>query len=160
MTLRIRGGAVEITITLAARTCLSTARRFRIGRRDRCSRRRENLDAGGCYVMPGGIDPHTNSSLRHGQAFSGDFEGGPRQRSPAAHHGVDLHSRPGQSMRRRIRMRRKSAKRKGGERLWLPHGGDVVGKQGFDEKWRSSSKTYGINTFQALHGLQGRADGE
>jgi dihydropyrimidinase len=44
----------------------------------------ETIDASGCYVMPGGIDPHTHLEMPFMGTYSADdFESGTR----AAHHG-------------------------------------------------------------------------
>ena len=45
----------------------------------------EVIDAGGCYVMPGGIDPHTHLELGSWAASRRmTSNGAPRRRSPAA----------------------------------------------------------------------------
>lgn len=45
----------------------------------------ETLDASGCYIMPGGIDPHTHLEMPFmGTYSSDDFESGTRAPFPAA----------------------------------------------------------------------------
>ncbi len=45
----------------------------------------EVIDAGGAYVMPGGIDPHTHMELMFmGTVSADDFEWGTKARFPAA----------------------------------------------------------------------------
>lgn len=59
----------------------------------------EIIDAGGAYVIPGGIDPHTHLEMPFmGTVTADDFESGTKA----------------------------AQIREGGDRLRLPHGGDVM----------------------------------
>ena len=119
------------------------------------------IDAGGCYVMPGGIDPHTHLELPFmGSVSADDFEWGTK----AALTGgttmvVDFCiPDPGQSMLAAYQdWRRKSEK--AASRLRLPHGGDVVVEAGV-RRDGDRGQDLRHQHLQALHGLQGRADGE
>ena len=121
----------------------------------------EIIDAGGCYVMPGGIDPHTHLEMpfmgtRHRRRFRVGHQGGAGRRH---HHGGRfLHSRS-----RAIDARGLSGLaaqvREGGLRLRLPHGGDVVVEAGV-RRDGDRGQDLRHQHLQALHGLQGRADGE
>jgi dihydropyrimidinase len=116
----------------------------------------EVIDAGGCYVMPGGIDPHTHLELAFmGSVSSDDFEWGTK----AALAGgttmvVDFCiPDPGQSMLAAYQdWRRKS------EKAASDYGFHMAvtswSKQVFDEM-EIVVKTYGINTFKHFMAYKG-----
>ena len=121
----------------------------------------ETLDATGCYVMPGGIDPHTHLEMPFmGTYSSDDFESGTRAALVRRHHdGRGLRAaiaRPGPARRARHVAQQVDPREL---RLFLPHGDHLVGRAGLrrDEDHRRAG---GHHQLQALHGLQGRADGE
>ncbi len=100
----------------------------------------DTIDAGGCYVMPGGIDPHTHMELLFmGTVSADDFEWGTK----AALSGgttmiVDfVHSR-----RRANRCSTPTGVApqggKGRHRLFLPHGGDLMVRSRCTTRWRRS----------------------
>ena len=116
----------------------------------------ETIDAGGCYVMPGGIDPHTHLELAFmGSVSADDFEWG----SKGALAGgttmvVDFCiPDPGQSMLAAYQdWRRKS------EKAACDYGFHMAvtswSKQVFDEM-EIVVKTYGINTFKHFMAYKG-----
>jgi dihydropyrimidinase len=116
----------------------------------------EVIDAGGCYVMPGGIDPHTHLEMPFmGTVTADDFESG----TQAALSGgttmvVDFClPDPGQSMLAAYQdWRRKS------ERAASDYGFHMAvtswSKQVFDEM-EIVVKTYGINTFKHFMAYKG-----
>src|ERR1700728_4806598 len=116
----------------------------------------EVIDAGGCYVMPGGIDPHTHLELGFmGSVSADDFEWGTK----AALAGgttmvVDFCiPDPGQSMLAAYQYwRRKS------EKAACDYGFHMAvtswSKQVFDEM-ETVVKTYGINTFKHFMAYKG-----
>jgi len=116
----------------------------------------ELIDAGGCYVMPGGIDPHTHLEMPFmGTVTADDFESGTK----AALAGgttmvVDFClPDPGQSMLAAYQdWRRKS------ERAASDYGFHMAvtswSKQVFDEM-EIVVKTYGINTFKHFMAYKG-----
>jgi dihydropyrimidinase len=116
----------------------------------------ETIDAGGCYVMPGGIDPHTHLELAFMSSVSADdFEWG----SKGALAGgttmvVDFCiPDPGQSMLAAYQdWRRKS------EKAACDYGFHMAvtswSKQVFDEM-EIVVKTYGINTFKHFMAYKG-----
>ena len=118
------------------------------------------LDASGCYVMPGGIDPHTHLEMPFMGTQSGrGFLHRHARRALRRHHD----GRRFRAARRRPVAGRGAAGlapegRQGGRRLFLPHGGHLVGREGVegDAGGREARRQH----LQAFHGLQGRADGE
>src|ERR1700731_4875277 len=116
----------------------------------------ETIDAGGCHVMPGGIDPHTHLELAFmGTVSADDFEWGTK----AALSGgptmvVDFCiPDPGQSMLAAYQdWRRKS------EKAGADYGFHMAvtswSKQVFDEM-EIVVKTYGINTFKHFTAYKG-----
>ncbi len=109
----------------------------------------EVIDAGGCYVMPGGIDPHTHLELSFmGTVSADDFEWGTKAAlSGGTTMAVDFCiPDPGQSMLAAYQdWRRKS------EKAACDYGFHMAvtswSKQAHDEM-ATVVKTYGINTFK------------
>ena len=99
------------------------------------------LDATGCYVMPGGIDPHTHLEMPFMGTYSADdFESGTR----AALAGgttmvVDFClPAPNQSLLEALQMWDNKTS-KASLRLFLPHGDHLVGRAGVATRWPRSS---------------------
>lgn len=118
------------------------------------------LDATGCYVMPGGIDPHVHLEMPFMGTYSADdFESGTR----AALAGgttmvVDFClPDPGQSLLDALQRWDNKATRANCDYSF--HMAVTVGRAGLqrDEDCGSGK---GHQFVQALHGLQGRVDGE
>jgi dihydropyrimidinase len=116
----------------------------------------EVLDAAGCYVMPGGIDPHTHLEMPFMGTYSADdFESGTR----AALAGgttmvVDFClPDPGQSLLEALKMLGQQVDQRQ-LRLLLPHVDHLVGRAGLqrDEGW---SRKSGINTFKHFMAYKG-----
>lgn len=116
----------------------------------------ETIDAGGCYVMPGGIDPHTHLELPFmGAVSADDFEWG----SKAALSGgttmvVDFCiPNPGQSLLAAYQDWRRKA-----ERAACDYGFHMAvswwDRQVSDEM-ETCVKTYGINTFKHFMAYKG-----
>ena len=64
MSILIRGGTVvNHDHSRRADVLIEGEQDRRGGRQARRAGRAEIIDAGGCYVMPGGIDPHTHMEL-------------------------------------------------------------------------------------------------
>ena len=139
-------------------------RRADRGRQDRRHRagsaRRPEFDATGCYVMPGGIDPHTHLEMPFMGTYSADdFESGTRAALSRRHHDgrrfLPAVARP---------VAARSAADVGQQDLeglrptipstWRSPGG----ASRCSTRWPRWS-TSGITLVQAFHGLQGRADG-
>jgi dihydropyrimidinase len=91
----------------------------------------EVIDAGGCYVIPGGIDPHTHLEFEFmGTVTADDFEWGTK----AALSGgttmiVDMCIPPRPINARRLPGLAPKGRRRG-VRLRFPHGGHLVGQAG------------------------------
>ncbi len=120
----------------------------------------EMLDATGCYVMPGGIDPHTHLEMPFMGTFSADdFESGTRAALSGGTTMVVDFILPGQGQGLMDAAKCLAQQVGPGElRLFLPHGGDLVGAGGVGRDGRCREGRHHL--VQALHGLQGRADGE
>ena len=118
------------------------------------------LDASGCYVMPGGIDPHTHLEmpfmgttalrgllLRHARGAVGRH-----------HHGRRLRAARQQAVAGRRAAGLAPEGRQGDLGLQLPHGDHLVGRAGVegDARGRQARGQH----LQGVHGLQGRADDE
>jgi dihydropyrimidinase len=116
----------------------------------------EVIDAGGCYVMPGGIDPHTHLELAFmGTVSADDFEWGTKAAlSGGTTMVVDFCiPEPGQSMLAAYQdWRRKS------EKAASDYGFHMAvtswGKRVFDEM-EIVVKAYGINTFKHFMAYKG-----
>jgi dihydropyrimidinase len=116
----------------------------------------EVIDAAGCYVMPGGIDPHTHLELAFmGSISADDFEWGTKAAlSGGTTMVIDFCiPDPGQSMLAAYQdWRRKS------EKAASDHGFHMAvtswSKQVFDEM-ETVVKTYGINTFKHFLAYKG-----
>src|SRR6202040_3465782 len=116
----------------------------------------EVIDAGGCYVMPGGIDPHTHLDFAFmGGSTADDFEWGTKAALSGGTTMVVDHCipNPGQSMLAAYQdWRRKS------EKAAADYGFHMAvtswSKQVFDEM-EIVVKTYGINTFKHFMAYKG-----
>jgi dihydropyrimidinase len=116
----------------------------------------EVIDAGGCYVMPGGIDPHTHLEFAFmGGLTADDFEWGTKAALSGGTTLVVDHCipNPGQSMLAAYQdWRRKS------EKAATDYGFHMAvtswSKQVFDEM-ETVVKTYGINTFKHFLAYKG-----
>jgi dihydropyrimidinase len=116
----------------------------------------QTIDAGGCYVMPGGIDPHTHLEMPFmGTVTADDFEWGTKAALTGGTTMVVDHCLPdpGQSMLAAYQeWRRKS------ERAATDYGFHMAvtswSKQVFDEM-EIVVKTYGINTFKHFMAYKG-----
>ena len=103
----------------------------------------EIIDAGGCYVMPGGIDPHTHMQLpMMGTVVADDFFTGT---AAAATGGTTtildfVGPEPGQSPWRRWQSGANRASQGDGG-LRLPHDRVVVGRSFLRRQWRAWSTT-------------------
>src|SRR5271165_4484787 len=114
------------------------------------------IDAGGCHVMPGGIDPHTHLELPFmGTTSADDFEWGTKAAlSGGTTMVVDFCiPHPGQSMLAAYQdWRRKS------EKAACDYGFHMAvswwGRQVYDEM-ETCVKTYGINTFKHFMAYKG-----
>ena len=137
------------------------ADRWRNNRRGRAEARRtqgaEIIDAGGCYVIPGGIDPHTHMELMFmGTVSADDFEWGTK----AALSGgttmiVDFCiPAPGASMLGRLSGLAAQG-RESRRRLLLPHGGHLLVDNRSGSEMETVIKTYGINTFKHFMAYKG-----
>jgi dihydropyrimidinase len=93
----------------------------------------EVIDAGGCFILPGGIDPHTHLEFGFmGTVTADDFEWGTKAAlSGGTTMVIDFCiPSPGQSLLAAYQDWRRKAEG-GGLRLRLPHGGDLVGPTSF-----------------------------
>ena len=120
----------------------------------------ETIDAHGCYVMPGGIDPHTHMEMPFMGTFSSDdFETGHPRRAVGRHdHGGRLLPPRARPVAPGGAARLEPEGRQGDDRLLVPHGHHLVGRAGVEGD--GDGRRSGHQHLQALHGLQGRADGE
>jgi dihydropyrimidinase len=116
----------------------------------------EVIDAGGCYVMPGGIDPHTHLEFMFmGTVTADDFEWGTKAAlSGGTTMVVDFCiPNPGQSMLAAYQDWRRKA-----EGAACDYGFHMAvtswNKQVFDEM-ETVVKTYGINTFKHFMAYKG-----
>ena len=117
------------------------------------------FDATGCYIMPGGIDPHTHLEMPFMGTYSADdFESGTRAAlSGGTTMVVDFClPAPGQSLLEALQMWDNKTPRRACDYL-LPHGDHLVGRAGVQRDGDGGRQ--GHHLVQALHGLQGRADG-
>jgi dihydropyrimidinase len=116
----------------------------------------ETIDAGGCYVLPGGIDPHTHMELMFmGTVSADDFESGTK----AALAGgttmiVDMCiPTPGQSMLAAYQDWRRKAEKAAadyGFHMAVTSWSEQVG-----EEMETVVKTYGVNTFKHFMAYKG-----
>jgi dihydropyrimidinase len=121
----------------------------------------EVIDAGGCYVMPGGIDPHTHLEFMFmGTVTADDFEWGTKAAlSGGTTMVVDFCiPNPGQSMLAAYQDWRRKAEG-AAVRLRLPHGRHLVEQAGL-RRDGDRGQNLRHQHLQALHGLQGRVDGQ
>ncbi len=121
----------------------------------------ESLDATGCYVMPGGIDPHTHLEMPFmGTYSSDDFESGTRAALAGGTTMVVDFALPGQGQGLHDALA-----------MWHNKSGRANcdysyhmaitwwGEQVFDEM-KTDHRAGRHHHLQAFHGLQGRADGQ
>ena len=161
MALLIRGGTVvNADVSRRADVLVEGERIVAVGENLEAPAGAEIVDAGGALVMPGGIDPHTHMELMFmGTVSADDFEWGTK----AALSGgttmiVDFCiPEPGQSLVEAYHDWRAQV-REGGGRLFLPSGRHLVVGPGRARDGRDRQHLRRQH-LQALHGLQGRADG-
>ena len=115
------------------------------------------IDAGGAFVMPGGIDPHTHMELPFmGTVASEDFYSGHVRGHGGRHHDDHRfrHSEPTTAHHGRLQpVARMGAKSR--RRLLLPRGDHLVGRQRARGHGNAHARAW-RQQLQALHGLQGR----
>ncbi len=157
MTILIRGGTVvNHDASKRADVLIEGETIVAIGETIEAPADAEVIDAGGCYIMPGGIDPHTHMELMFmGQVSADDFEWGTK----AALSGgttmiVDFCiPGPGQSMLAAYQDWRRK-----GEKAAADYSFHMAvtwwDKQVFDEM-ETVVKTYGINTFKHFMAYKG-----
>lgn len=116
----------------------------------------EVIDAGGCYLMPGGIDPHTHMELMFmGTVSADDFESGTK----AALSGgttmiVDFCiPSPGQSMLAAYQDWRRKAEKAAGDYGF--HMAVTSWSKQVWEEMETVTKTYGINTYKHFMAYKG-----
>jgi dihydropyrimidinase len=116
----------------------------------------EIIDAGGCYIMPGGIDPHTHMELMFmGQVSADDFEWGTK----AALSGgttmiVDFCiPAPGASMLAAYQDWRRKAEKAAGDYGF--HMAVTCWNQQIHDEMETVVKTYGVNTFKHFMAYKG-----
>jgi Dihydroorotase and related cyclic amidohydrolases len=119
------------------------------------------LDATGCYVMPGGIDPHTHLEMPFmGTYSSDDFESGTRAALSGGTTMVVDFALPslGQGLFDALQMWDNKSTRANCD-YSFHMAGDMVGRAGLrrDGKRRPRPRHQHL---QAFHGLQGRAHGQ
>ena len=119
------------------------------------------IDAAGKYVLPGCIDPHTHLDM----PFGGTVDD--RRRRVRADLGrVRRHDLPrrlhhpaaGPDVRGRVRRLALEGERQADDRHGLPHGGHRSEGRRHARGARDAARA-GHHVVQALHGVQGRADG-
>ncbi len=101
----------------------------------------ETLDATGCYVMPGGIDPHTHLEMPFMGTYStDDFESGTRAALSGGTTMVVDFCLPGPNQSLLEALQMWDNKTGEGElRLLVPHGDHLVGRAGVQRDGRMSS---------------------
>jgi dihydropyrimidinase len=117
----------------------------------------EELDATGCYVMPGGIDPHVHLEMPFmGTYSSDDFESGTRAAlSGGTTMVVDFClPNPGPVAARRAQALGQQID-PGQLRLFLPHGDHLVGRAGVQRDGDRGHARSGINTFKHFMAYKG-----
>jgi dihydropyrimidinase len=120
------------------------------------------IDARGKYVLPGCIDPHTHLDMPFGGTVTiDDVESG---RRAAAFGGTTCHvdfviQPQGSTFAAAARRLEVEGRRQAGDRHGLPHG-DHRPDEGGSLEELASLPEQGVTVVQALHGLQGRADGQ
>ena len=162
MSTLIRGGTVvNHDHSRRADVLIDGGKIVAVGEKLEAAKAADVIDAGGCYVMPGGIDPHTHMELMFmGTVSADDFEWGTK----AALSGgttmiVDFCiPAPGESMLAAYQDWRAQVG-EGGRRLFLPHGGHLLVEAGLG---RDGDRRQDLRHqhLQAFHGLQGRAHGQ
>ena len=120
----------------------------------------ETLDATGCYIMPGGIDPHTHLEMPFMGTYSADdFESA---RAPALSGGttmvVDFCLPSPQPVAARSAQQMWDNKTSKASATTPSTWRSPGGASRCSTRWPMSS--IAASPVQALHGLQGRADGE
>ena len=119
------------------------------------------VDASGRYVLPGCVDPHTHLDMPFGGTVTiDDVESG---QTAAAFGGTTCHvdfviQGKGQSFARGARGVARQARGQGRDRQRLPHGRHRP-RGGRHARGARLAARPGRDLVQALHGLQGRADG-
>ena len=119
------------------------------------------IDAAGKYVLPGCVDPHTHLDMPFGGTTTiDDVQSG---QTAAAFGGTTCHvdfiiQPQGSTFADAIEEWRGEGERQAGDRHGLPHGrhGSARGR---DARGARDAARPGHHLLQALHGVQGRADG-
>jgi dihydropyrimidinase len=157
MTILIRGGVVvNHDHSRAADVLIDNGSIKAVGEKLEASPGIDTIDAGGCYVLPGGIDPHTHLEFKYmGTVTADDFEWGTKAALTGGTTMVVDHCipSPGQSMLAAYQEWRHKA-----ERAACDFGFHMTvtwwDKQIFDEM-AVCVKTYGINTFKHFMAYKG-----
>ncbi len=151
---------LSITIIQGADVLIDGGKIIAVGENLAKPRGAEVIDAGGCDICPGGIDPHTHMELMFmGTVSADDFEWGTK----AALSGgttmiVDFCiPRPARACSSLSGLA--PQEREGRLRLFLPHGRDQLDEAGLRRDGHGGEHLRHQH-LQAFHGLQGRADGE
>ena len=139
MTMLIRGGTVvNHDASRRADVLIEGGRIVAVGEGLEAPAGAEIIDAGGAYVLPGGIDPHTHCELAFmGSVSADDFEWAHQGRALGRHDHDRGFLHPG-ARRLDARGLRRLAQplRQGGLRLRLPHGGHQLVERAASTRWR------------------------
>jgi dihydropyrimidinase len=157
MSTLIRGGIiVNHDHSWRADVLIDDARIVAVGERLEAAKAADIIDAGGCYVMPGGIDPHTHMELAFmGTVSADDFEWGTK----AALSGgttmiVDFCiPTPGESMLAAYQNWRHKAEKAATDYSF--HMAVTSWSEKVWEEMETVVKTYGINTFKHFMAYKG-----
>jgi dihydropyrimidinase len=150
----IKGGTI-VTADLTWKA--DVADRGRDHHRDRAKPvRRRELDATGCYVMPGGIDPHTHLEMPFMGTYStDDFESGTRAALAGGTTMVVDFACPPRARACWKPSRCGTTSRPAPLRLLLPHGDHLVGRAGLQRDGDRGAEERGINTFKHFMAYKG-----
>ena len=152
MTVLIKGGTVVTADqTYRGDVLCADGKIVEIGANIATPARGEVVDAGGQFVMPGGIDPHTHMQLPFmGTVASDDFyhrhRGRPRRRHDDDHRFRDPESEAadhGGASSSGASGREKSVRR-----LFLPRRHHLVGRERARRTWATLVREHGVNSFK------------